>query len=174
MSLRNNTRKLVLISLLIAVAMGLSYFERFIPLPWNVPGMKLGLANIVTLFALYYFNAKEVATLVVVRVVLIAIIAGTGMSFFYSLAGGLLSLLGMLLLFKFARKVVSIHGISITGAVLHNIGQLTVLAVLTQRVTIALSYAPLLIIVGVPTGIFVGVSANFFLQHIKIQGVIRK
>lgn len=172
--MRNNTRKMVLLSLLIAIAMVLSYFERFIPLPWNIPGMKLGLANIVTLFAIHYFNAKEVTTLVVVRVILVAVIVGSGMSFFYSMAGGLLSLLGMLLLYKFTRNFISIHGISITGAVLHNIGQLTVLAVITKRVTIALSYAPLLIVVGVPTGIFVGVSANFFLQHIKIQGVIRK
>jgi len=174
MSLRNNTRKLVLISLLVSVAIGLSYFERFIPLPWNIPGMKLGLANIVTLFAIHYFSAKEVSLLVIVRVVLVSVIVGSGMSFFYSLAGGILSMCGMLLLFRYTRKFVSIHGISIAGAVLHNIGQLAVLAVITKRLTIALSYAPLLILVGVPTGIFVGVSAKFFLQHIRIQGVIKK
>ena len=161
----NKIRRLVYMSLLIALAMGLSYFERFIPMPMNVPGMKLGLANIITVIAIYYFKGKEVFLIVILRVVLTAAIAGSGMSFFYSLAGGVLSFIGMKLLHYFAKKWISTVGLSVVGAVLHNVGQLSVLAVVSNRISISLSYAPVLMISGVFTGVFVGLSAMYFMKH---------
>lgn len=169
MQFRGNTQRMVFISLLIAVAMVLSYFERFIPLPWNVPGMKLGLANVITLSALYYFPKKDVFTIVIIRVVLTSLIIGSMMSFFYSLAGGILSFLGMAILHQWLRKSLSPMGISIVGAILHNVGQLMVLSVVSSRATIALSYAPILMVSGIATGIFVGVASNFFMKNIPMK-----
>ena len=98
MQLRSRTQKLVFLSLLTSMAIVLSYFERFFPLPWNVPGMKLGLANVITVSALYFFRKKEVLALVLIRVFLTALLVGSLMSMMYSLAGGLLSFLGMAIL----------------------------------------------------------------------------
>lgn len=161
----NKVRRLVYMSLLIALAMALSYFERFIPMPSNVPGMKLGLANIITVIAIFYFKGKEVFLIVLLRVILTAAIVGSGMSFFYSLAGGVLSFIGMLCLHRLASRFVSTIGLSVLGAVLHNIGQLSVLAFVSHRITIALSYAPILMVSGIFTGIFVGLAAMYFMKH---------
>lgn len=165
MQLRGKTQRLVFLSLLIAVAMVLSYFERFIPLPWNVPGMKLGLANVITLSAMYYFSKRNVFSIVIVRVVLTSLILGSMMGFFYSLAGGVLSFIGMAILHQWFRKSLSPVGISVVGAILHNIGQLLVLSVVSSRITIALSYAPILMVSGIATGIFVGVASIFFMKN---------
>lgn len=158
----------MLMSLLIALAMVLSYFERLIPLPvTGFPGLKLGLANIITMTAIYYFKPKEAFTIVVLRVILTALIVGNMMSFFYSLAGGILSYLGMVLLFHMFGELISLIGISVVGAVLHNIGQLMVLTFAAGKLTIALAYSPLLMIAGVATGIFVGIASKFFIQHTR-------
>ncbi len=169
MRLLSKTREMVFLSLLIAMAIVLSYFERFIPFSWNIPGMKLGLANVITIAAFYFFNKKKVFAIVVIRVVLTSLLVGSVMSFFYSLLGGLLSFIGMAIIHQFFYKWVSPIGISIVGAVLHNIGQLIVLTIVARSVTIAFSYAPFIIIAGVATGLFVGVTAGFFIRSIPIQ-----
>lgn len=172
MQLRGKTQGMVFISLLIAVAIVLSYFERFIPLPWNIPGMKLGLANVITLSAMYYFSKRDIVTIVIIRIILTSLIIGSIMSFFYSLAGGILSFIGMAILHQWFRKNLSPIGISIVGAVLHNIGQLIVLSVVSSRVTIALSYAPIIMIAGITTGIFIGVTSIFFMKNIPMEKLI--
>ncbi len=171
MQFRSRTQRLVLLGLLISMAIVLGYFERFIPLPWNVPGMKLGLANIITLSALYFFNKKNVFALVVIRVVMTSLLVGSMMSFFYSMAGGLLSFAGMAILHHWFSKSVSPIGISILGALLHNLGQLGVLALVSGRVTIALSYAPLIMVSAIATGIFVGVASIFFVKSMPMTSL---
>lgn len=169
MQLRGRTQRMVFVSMLIAVAMVLSYFERFIPLPWNVPGMKLGLANVITLSAMYYFPKKDVFAIVIIRVILTSLIIGSVMSFFYSLTGGVLSFIGMAILHQWFRKNLSPVGISIVGAILHNIGQLIVLSIVSGRITIALSYAPLIMVSGIATGLFVGFASVYFIRSIPIN-----
>lgn len=171
MRLRSRTQKLVFLSLLTSMAIVLSYFERFIPITWAVPGMKLGLANIITLSAFYFFGKKEVFALVIIRVLLTALLVGSVMSMFYSLGGGLLSFAGMGILHQWFRKWISPIGISITGAVLHNVGQLIVLSIVSSSATIALSYAPGIMIAGVATGIFVGIASVFFIKAVPMQEV---
>jgi heptaprenyl diphosphate synthase len=148
--------------------MVLSYFERFIPLPWNAPGMKLGLANIITLSSFYFFRKRDVFLVVLLRVVLTSLIIGSMLSFFYSLAGGILSFIGMGLLHQFFKKTISPIGISIVGAILHNIGQLIVLTVISERLTIALSYAPLIMVAGIATGVFVGIASTSFMKAVPL------
>lgn len=168
MPFRSRTQRLVLLGLLISMAIVLGYFERFIPLPWNVPGMKLGLANIITLSAFYFFDKKSVFALVVIRVVMTSLLVGSMMSFFYSMTGGLLSFAGMAILHQWFKNNVSPIGISMTGALLHNIGQLSVLAVVSGRVSIALSYAPVIMISALATGVFVGVASVFFVKSVPL------
>ncbi len=171
MQFRSKTQRLVLLGLLISMAIVLGYFERFIPLPWNVPGMKLGLANIITLSAFYFFNKKSVFALVVIRVIMTSLLVGSMMSFFYSMMGGLLSFLGMAVLHHWFSKSVSPIGISILGALLHNLGQLFVLAIVSQKVSIAISYAPLIMITAIATGIFVGVASIFFIKSVPLTSL---
>lgn len=168
MQLRGKTQRMVFISLLISIAMVLSYFERFIPLPWSVPGMKLGLANVVILSAMYYFTKRDVFLIVIIRVFLTSLIIGSMMSFFYSLAGGILSFIGMAILHQWFGKGFSPIGISVVGAILHNVGQLGVLAIVSGRITIALSYAPIIMLAGIATGIFVGLASIFFMKNIPM------
>ncbi len=168
MSSHNKTRRLVLMSLLIALAMSLSVMERVFPMPvGGFPGLKLGLANIITMTAIYYFKPREAFTIVILRVMLTALIVGNMMSFFYSLAGGILSYLGMVVLFHMFGEMISLIGISVVGAVLHNVGQLMVLTFAAGKLTIALTYSPLLMITGIATGIFVGIASKFFIQHTR-------
>lgn len=166
MRYRSKTQRLVLISLIAAAAIVLSYFERFIPLPVNLPGMKLGLANIMTVSALFYFNKKEVLMMVIIRVFVTSLIIGSVMSFAYSLAGGILSFLGMAFLYKYFLKWLSTIGISVMGAFLHNVAQLAVLAVVAKSLSVSLSYGPIIIFTSLATGVFVGIASFFFIEKI--------
>lgn len=167
----SKTRKLVFISVLVAQGMILSYVERLIPLQLTfiVPGAKLGLANIVTLTAIYMLTFKEASTVVLLRIVLTAATFGSLSSFLYSVSGGILSLLVMGAIVKVFRNDLSMMFVSISGAVAHNIGQLIMASFVVSSVMM-LTYLPLLLIVAVPTGIFVGIVAQFLVTHLeKIQ-----
>ena len=153
-------------ALMITIAMVLSYFERFIPLI-NVPGVKLGLANIVTLLALYLFNFKQVFIIVVLRVLLVSLFAGSPISLIYSLSGGLVSLVGMKLLLISATRIFSLVGISIIGAFLHNTAQAFVLALLLNSFSIARAYYPILIVAAVVTGTLTGIVGRQFMKQIE-------
>lgn len=163
------TRKLVFISVLVAQAMILSYIERLIPVPFIVPGAKLGLANIVTVTAIYMLTFKEASTVVLLRIILTAATYGSMSSFLYSLSGGILSLLVMAILVKVFREDLTMMTVSIIGAIAHNIGQL-MMAGLVLRTTLIITYLPLLLIVAIPTGVFVGIVAKFLIGHLdRIQ-----
>lgn len=166
MQFRSKTQKLLFLSLLAATAIVLSYMERMIPLPFFLPGMKLGLANIITLSALYYYSFKDVLMVVVVRAFVMFLIVGQTMSLIYSLSGGVISLVGMYLLIKCANKWVSPIGVSILGAFLHNLVQLIVLAFLMSSISISINYGPYILLTSIATGIFVGITANIFIDRI--------
>lgn len=166
MRYRSNIQSLVFLALLASVAIVLSYYERFIPMPVAVPGMKLGLANTITVAAFYFFRKKQVFAVVIIRIVITTLLTGNVMGFVYSLAGGLLSFLGMGLLHQFLLKWLTPIGISVMGAYLHNIAQLTVLAIITGSMTVAISYSPMIMAASLATGLFVGITANFFKDNI--------
>lgn len=160
------TRKLVFISVLVAQAMILSFIERMIPVPFIAPGAKLGLANIITVTAVYMLTFKEAAAVVLLRIILTATTFGSLSSFLYSLSGGVLSLLVMASIVKVFRNEVSLVGVSITGAIAHNIGQLVVAAFVINSFLI-ITYLPILLIIAIPTGIFVGFVARFLINYLE-------
>lgn len=163
-------RKRMAMALLVAIALVLSYFERFIPLTFIMPGLKLGLANIVTLAGLLMFGWIEVLAIVLVRVTMMAFFTGSMISFFYSLVGGLFSLAVMGLVLKSRIRVFSLAGVSMLGAAAHNTGQVLVLAAVTGSFRVALWWLPFLWLAGLATGFFTGLIAlNFYAHWQKIR-----
>lgn len=167
----NSVREMVVLSLLIAIALVLSYFERFIPMNIGVPGVKLGLANVVTLLCLYLYKPSRIYLLILVRVLLASVFLGSMMSFWYSLTGGLLSGSAMMLTAWLLKDSVSLIGISAIGAIFHNVGQLIVVTMVTGSFYVALGYLPMLLVAGIITGIFIGivgkVTKPYLVQVIK-------
>ena len=160
------TRKLVFVSVLVAQAMILSYIERLIPFPFIAPGAKLGLANIITITAIYMLTFKEAFAVVILRIILTAVTFGSMSSFLYSLSGGMLSLFAMAAVLQVFRKDLSLVSISIIGAIAHNVGQLLVAGVVINSLFM-ISYLPILLIVAVPTGIFVGFVAKYLINYLE-------
>ena len=147
-----------------ALALIFSYVETLIPINFGIPGVKLGLANLIIVVALYKMSAKEAYALSIVRVVLAGFIFANLFSIIYSLAGGLLSLTVMALLKKSNRF--STIGISMAGGVFHNIGQLIMAILVLESFNIAY-YFPVLMISGVATGILIGIIANEMLKRLR-------
>ncbi len=163
------TDELTLISLFIAMSLVLSYIENLIPvrLVFAFPGIKLGLANIITLIAIERLKPDKIYLMVVVRIIMASIFMGSVMSFWYSMAGGLLSLSVMLLIYKFLGNKVSIVSVSALGGIFHNIGQLIVLGIVTKSINIPLLMSPKLMLAGLITGIFMGYVAYFLRPAMK-------
>ena len=162
----SKVQKMVFISILVAFALVLSYFETFLPiLPY--PGVKLGLANIVTLTSLYILGFGDALILVLLRVTLNSFFAGSLITFWYSLSGGLLSFIVMYLLIYVGKDRISTIGISILGAISHNIGQLIVVVITIENINIIVAYFPILAIAGIIAGILIGVTVNYLLPYIN-------
>ena len=147
-----------------ALALIFSYLESLIPIQFGIPGIKLGLANLLTVILLYKRNAKEAMLLSAVRVILSGFMFGNLFSIVYSLAGGIMSLLVMAVLKRSGKF--SVIGVSTAGGVSHNIGQLLVAmaAVRTYRVGY---YFPVLLIAGVLTGLLIGTAAEQVLKRLE-------
>ena len=139
-------------------------FSYIVPISFGIPGVKLGLANLIIVIALYKIPLREVYVLSIVRVLLSGVLFGNYFSIAYSLAGGLLSLTVMALLKKAGGF--SVIGISIAGGVCHNIGQLVVAMIVVE--TFAMSYyMPVLLVAGLITGFLIGVVADQVLRRIS-------
>lgn len=155
-------KALALCAVLVALALGLSYLERFLPLQMAVPlpGVKLGLANIVTLMALYFLGTRPAVTILGLRCFLGSLFGGGLSALAFSLTGGLLALGTMTL----ARRIpaLSVYGVSVLGAAAHNLGQICAAMVLLGSVYV-ISYLPFLLAVSVLTGLATGAvsSASF-------------
>ena len=147
-----------------ALALIFSYIETLVPISFGIPGVKLGLANLIIVIALYKIPLREVYVLSIVRVLLSGVLFGNYFSIAYSLAGGLLSLTVMAILKKSGGF--SVIGISIAGGVCHNIGQLVVAMIVVE--TFAMSYyMPVLLVAGLITGFLIGVVADQVLRRIS-------
>ena len=164
----SKTKKLTLCAILIALALALSYTERFIPLQMVVPlpGVKLGLANIVTLIALYLMGPKVAFAIQIPRCIFGAVFGGGITGLMFSMTGGILAMCVMVL----ARKipVFSIYGVSILGAAAHNIGQILAAMVLMHSVYIG-AYLPYLLIVALFTGFATGAACAGVLKAVRIS-----
>lgn len=146
-----------------ALALIFSYVETLIPVNLGIPGVKLGLANLIIVVALYKMRLSEAYLLSVVRVLLAGFIFGNYFSIIYSFAGGLLSLTVMALLKKWGGF--SLQGISIAGGVFHNIGQLIVAAVVVETFSVTY-YFPVLLVAGLLTGLVIGIVAEMMLKRL--------
>lgn len=157
------TKRLAELSMLTAVALIIFIIELRIPDILPVPGVKLGLANIITVYAVYRFNAKEVCLVVFTRVILGTVFSANFSAIIYSLAGAVLCLVGML----GVKKIISQRYIwlsSIIGAILHNTGQI-VAAILIMRSFAVAVYYPMLIIAGCIAGMFTGICAQLIVSR---------
>jgi len=150
------TKRLVLISLFVAQAAALSIVERFISIPVAIPGVKLGLANVITLLAILMLGWKDALLIVLLRCSLAAMVGGNPISFLFSICGGLSSTVVMAVLWQKIGRRLSIIIISLLGAVAHNTGQLLVAALIIQDLRVYV-YLPVLLISALITGYIVGV-----------------
>jgi heptaprenyl diphosphate synthase len=162
----STTRKIVLLALFIAQALVLSIVESWIPVPAVVPGLKLGLANIITIVVIIFFNFESAFVVMALRTFLASLFTGGPVTLIYSAAGGILSTLVMSLLYYRYRKYFSITGISIAGAVFHNIGQLIAASIVMHDLAV-ISYLPLLLGAGIITGFFIGACGSFLEKALR-------
>lgn len=146
-----------------ALALIFSYIESLIPFDFGIPGVKLGLANLIIVFALYKLNLKDVYLLSLVRVLLSGALFGNYFSIVYSLAGGLLSL--SVMAFLKHREGYSILGTSMAGGVFHNVGQILVAMILVETFSV-IYYLPVLLLAGLVTGALIGVVAGEVLKRV--------
>ncbi len=162
------TKQLLVEAMLCALALILSYVESLFPLAVAVPGVKMGLPNLVIVFALYRLGTGSAARISLVRVAVVALLFGNIYSLLYSLAGAACSLLLMVLL----RKVPGFHtaGVSVAGAVMHNIAQIGVAMIILGTDKI-IYYLPMLLVSGVVTGIVIGLLAAMMIRRIPKRSI---
>lgn len=162
-----DTKKIAKLSMLLSISVVLALIESFIPIFSGIaPGIKLGLANIVIVFAIYYLSIKDAIYISVLRVILMGILR-TGLfsiSFFFSLSGALLSLLFMYLAKNMSKM--SVVGVSIVGAIGHSIGQILIAVIFLSNINI-FYYLPILLISSVITGVIVGMISNKIIERYK-------
>lgn len=157
------TKKIALGGILTALAMIFSYIESLIPIPLPVPGVKLGIANIAIISVLYLLGSGQALLVNLLRIMLTAVLFGNFNSFLFSMAGGMLSLLVMVILKKSGHF--SIVGVSVAGGVFHNVGQITA-AVFLMDTTAIYYYLPVLLIFGIVTGIIIGLMGGYVTQRV--------
>lgn len=161
------TRKLTTVAVLVALATTLHIIESFFPSPLPIPGAKLGLANIVTLLSLVLFGWKTGFQVAFLRIMLGSLLSGSFLTtgFFLSFSGTMTSTLVMALCLYFFPGF-SIIGISVAGAVSHNLGQLAMAGLIIAHIGIFF-YLPVLLLAAIPTGIFTGFILKYLLKHLK-------
>ena len=165
-SMNSRTGTITICGVLTALAMIFSYIESLMPIMVPVPGIKLGVANIAIVTVLYIVGWKEAVIINVIRIALTAMLFGNLNSFLFSMAGGMLSLAGMIVLKKVFKGFSSI-GVSVAGGVLHNIGQI-IAAVFIMGSSAIAYYLPVLLMAGVITGIVIGIVAGIVTQRVRL------
>lgn len=164
---KNISKTVALRGLLVAVAFVLSYIEMQIPYFFAVPGIKLGLTNLAVIIALYQLSALDAFCINMIRILLVSFTFGNMAMLPYSLIGGMLSLIIMVLLKRFSKF--SIRFVSIMGGVFHNIGQVLVAMIVLENVRVAW-YLPYLWISGILAGITIGLISEFIIRRISQKG----
>lgn len=162
------SKQIALCGVLVAVALVLSLVEKMIPVQALVPipGVKLGLANVVTVFALTHLRMRETIAIILVRVTLVSVFMGSITAFLFSLFGSLLAMAVMKLLFYGEGICFSLVGISIAGAAAHNIGQICAAIVVLGTIDV-IGYLPMLLVVSIPVGAVTGLVCAVVLGHLN-------
>ncbi|MDR1159366.1 MAG: Gx transporter family protein [Syntrophomonadaceae bacterium] len=160
------TRKMVFIAMLVGLSMVLSYLERLLPLSFTIPGIKLGLANLVILAGMYLLTFRQALALVLLKCFMTAWVFGSFSAFLYSVTGSFLSFCLMSVLLYGSRFKINIIIVSIIGALGHNFGQIMVAAVVIKSTKI-FYYAPVLALAGVITGMIIGFCVRSFLFYVS-------
>lgn len=158
-----DTKKLAMMGLFTALAMIFGYVEAILPISIGIPGVKLGLANLVVVFALYRLRPSEAFLINMVRIILVSFMFGNLSMMIYSLAGGVVSFTAMLLTKKSGKF--SIYGVSVMGGIFHNVGQLVV-AMWALETASLVYYGPVLLIAGLVTGLLIGIVSQEVLKRI--------
>lgn len=158
------SKKIATYGLLVALAFILSYIESLFPIPLPIPGIKVGLANLVVLAALYTLGVKEAFVLSLVRIVLVGFTFGNLSTMMFSLGGGFLSWLLMVLAKR--SKQLGLVGVSVIGGLSHNIGQIAVAMVVIENIYV-LGYLPILLVFGALTGTIIGILGSLIVKRLN-------
>lgn len=166
---RNSVRRLTTLALIVSFAMVLAFVEA--RLPEFAPGVKIGLANIAIVFALYKMGAKEAVIVSFVRIVLVSMLFGHMQKFFFSLAGAVLSLAIMIILKKLTRAPEMV--VSIAGGIMHNVGQIIAAMIFLGSYAVAY-YLPILLLSGSIAGVVVGVASALLIKKVDLDKITKK
>lgn len=158
--------KLIFLSLLVSIGLALSVLESAIPLPITVPGAKLGLSNMVILVTIVVFGFKEGFVVGILKSIVLVLVTGSVTSLLYSLSGAVLSCIAMGVIYRYFSSIFSLIGVSIFGAIAHNFGQVSVAALMMYNIRIY-SYLPVLLIIGLFTGYFVGLASIYISNNLQ-------
>ena len=170
--MKQSVRKMVTLALCTSIALILAYVESLIPpLVVAIPGVKLGLPNIAIIFILYQLGMREAIAVSIVRVFAVSLLFGNPVTMVYSMAGAVLSLIGMALLKK--TNWLSTVGVSVSGGVLHNVGQILVAMLLLGTAELGY-YLIVLTVTGIISGVFIGFCAAFAINRINVKKLSRK
>ena len=162
-----NIKKLIFLSLLVSIGLTLSIIENMIPLPIPVPGVKLGLVNMVFLITLVLFGFKEALVVVLLRSITLAVAMGNVSGLMYSIPSSVISTTVMAIVYKNFSNYFSLIGVSLFGAVTYNIAQIGVASFIMQNIKI-FSYLPIMSLMSIFTGYFVGLGSKFSIDNIKV------
>ena len=167
MTKQNKIYKMVYMGLLVSMALVLSLIERMLPIPFIAPGAKLGLANLIIVISVYTLDSyKDSFIILILKILLSSILGGSISSLLYSISGGIL-------VKQLGKRYVSVIGVSTSAAVFHNVGQLFAASIIFKNFNIFL-YLPILSMAGIGTGIFIGLSANYILNHFSKTSYFNK
>ena len=162
---RINVKRLSFCALLTAIALTIFMVEAQIPLPIPLPGLRLGLANVVTVYAMFALGPRDTILILLSRIILGSLFSG-GSTIFFSLAGGLCCYLSMLVL----RKLLTVDQLwacGAIGAIFHNIGQCLIAIFIYRARQLIMFYLPFLMVTGIVAGLFTGLAAQFLLARLK-------
>ncbi|HCT64316.1 MAG TPA: heptaprenyl diphosphate synthase [Lachnospiraceae bacterium] len=158
------SKKVAYYGIFAALSVLMGYVEAMIPVPLPIPGIKLGLSNVIVLLALYVMGTKEAFFISVIRVFISALLFRGFLGFWYSVAGAFLSY-GIMVLAKKSGKM-SIIGVSVLGGIFHNLGQIVVACLIIGR-TVVFYLVPVLMVSGVVTGFAIGIVAGYCTQYMQ-------
>lgn len=168
----DKNRRYAIVIILVTNAILISLLESIIPIPIPVPGIKLGLANIITLLALVFLPLGDVLLVVTIRCFVVALLTRGVTMLPFSLSGGILSALVMVFLYRKMSRYLSIKGISVVGALIHNTAQITVATILIGEKVILL-YLPVLLVSAVVTGFITGAIGEIAISEIEERELLK-
>jgi heptaprenyl diphosphate synthase len=166
-------KKIALLAVMASQALVLSIIEAWIPIPIGIPGIKLGLANIITIIILILYGLSDALIIILIRCIISSLFLGGPVIFIFSLCGGISSATIMWILLKNMRQWFSLIGVSIAGSIAHNFIQIAVACLIMNDLSVA-TYLPVLMISGIIMGSFIGYCSSFIVIAIKKLYIITK